>query len=80
MFICNECGFVFDEPKEFYETHGLSTPPYEKWLLCPNCDETDFSEAIECSRCGELMSEKFAKSDDSLQPLCDVCYEDLNYE
>lgn len=80
MFICNECGFEFEEPKKIFETHGLSTPPYEKILVCPHCNETNFSETVECSRCGKLVSENNVRLDDSLQPFCDICYEDLGYE
>jgi hypothetical protein len=78
MFICNECGFVFEEPKEYFETHGLSTPPYERWLVCPNCEDNDIVEAIECFRCGSLISEHDARVDDNLEHrYCNICYEDL---
>ena len=73
MYICKECGFVFDEPKELVETHGLSTPPYETWYVCPNCNDTAICEAQECERCGTVCAE-LSKG------LCDVCYEDMYYE
>lgn len=80
MFICNECGEVFEEPKVFEETHGLDTPPYEKWYLCPHCGDTGISRALECTRCGEWISEHHAMLGDGLQPLCETCYEDMHYE
>jgi hypothetical protein len=73
MFICTECGLVFDEPKIFFEKHGLDAPPFERWSVCPRCEENDFVEAEECERCGRLC---VALEDG----LCDPCYEDLNYE
>jgi hypothetical protein len=37
MFICEDCGLEFNEPKTYIETHGLPCPPYEKWTGCPFC-------------------------------------------
>lgn len=70
MFICNECGEIFDEPKIVRETHGLDCPPYEEIAVCPCCEDTDFCEAKKCERCGEY----FAELDEGL---CDVCYGDM---
>lgn len=70
MYICEDCGEVFEEPKTFYESHGLDSPPYEQWSVCPNCSSTNYKEAHECSRCGEYA----ANLEDGL---CDICYEDM---
>lgn len=80
MLICNECGELFEKPSVIKETHGLETPPYEEWFVCPHCEETNISNAVECSHCGEWISELDARLGDNLQPLCDTCYEDLGYE
>ena len=80
MYICNECGARFEDLKEVVETHGLDTPPYETWYVCPHCGENDVSQAVECSRCGEWVSEHDVRLDDNLQKYCDICYEDLGYE
>ena len=37
MFRCLDCGEKFREPIKLTETHGLSTPPYEKTYVCPTC-------------------------------------------
>jgi len=81
MYICEECGMFFEEPKVIFETHGLDTPPYEKLSVCPYCNENDIKESaeVECSRCGTLMPEDYAYIDDDLNYLCDVCSEDLGY-
>lgn len=34
---CLDCGRIFEVPKEYTETHGLDTPPYETWRGCPFC-------------------------------------------
>ena len=46
MFTCCECDNEFDEPRLFIETHGLDTPPYEKYYGCPYCsgDYEDYKE------------------------------------
>jgi hypothetical protein len=82
MYRCKECGFVFEEPYEYEETHGLDTPPYEKWSVCPRCKESGIEEIeeVECSRCGELIEKECARISDDLQYFCDICYEDLGYE
>lgn len=43
-YICEECGYIFDEPHEYYEGHGLDYPPYEKWSVCPNCGSPSYKE------------------------------------
>ena len=70
MYICNNCGAIFDEPNTVIETHGLDCPPYEHIPVCPECEDTDFVEAQECERCGEL----FAELEDGL---CDACHGDM---
>jgi predicted Zn-ribbon and HTH transcriptional regulator len=37
VFKCEKCGFEFDEPAVFIDGHGLDSPPYEVWNLCPSC-------------------------------------------
>lgn len=40
---CNCCGYEFDEPHVYYESHGFTDGGYERWSCCPNCggDYTD---------------------------------------
>ena len=40
MWVCEHCGAEFNEPKEYYETHGLPSPPYELFRECPECSST----------------------------------------
>lgn len=44
MFKCNDCKAEFDEPKIVFETHGFSSPPYERWAVCPRCKNNNFDE------------------------------------
>lgn len=42
MYKCRCCGYVFEEPHVYYEAHGFTGGPFEEWIVCPNCYDTDF--------------------------------------
>lgn len=71
MFICNECGELFEEPKYVFETHpygdGYAT---EEWAVCPYCGENDFNVAEICVECGNYVA-------DLTDGKCDKCYEEV---
>ena len=71
MYICLDCGHVFDEPDTWNEHHpygeGYAT---EAWSGCPRC-KGGYEEAVECNVCGEY----FSKSD-LTDGICDRCYEE----
>ena len=71
MYICEDCGSVFDEPKIVYERHpygmGYAT---EAFGICPHCKSSNFDTAKRCSRCDEYVAELHDE-------LCDICYEDM---
>lgn len=71
MYICNNCGETFETPHVIEEHHpygmGYAT---EEWHVCPYCEETDYSEAVQCEMCGELVAELDGG-------LCDVCHGDM---
>lgn len=50
---CLECGHIFEEGEQavWEETHGLDTPPYEKFSGCPICKGA-YEETIPCKICG----------------------------
>jgi len=41
MFVCKECGKIFEEPKE--------------WDACPYC-EGNYDDAVKCIECGEYSA------------------------
>ena len=49
---CKCCGYEFDEPHTYYESHGFTDGMYEKWSCCPNCggDYTDNFENEEVDK------------------------------
>lgn len=78
MYLCLECGHVFDEAKCYIETHNMDTPPYEMRRGCPNCSGS-YVKATLCSQCGELVTGYYAVLKDR-SVLCDNCYEIKNVE
>lgn len=69
MLKCSDCGKVFenDEAVEITETHGMETPPYEKFYVCPNC-RGNVEKAKKCRICGEYDYEE-----DMLDDVCTAC-------
>lgn len=74
MYICNNCGEVFEDCKIIKEHHpyGMGTAT-ESWAVCPHCEDTDIQEAKKCERCGEYVAERH-------EGLCEVCYGDMHGE
>lgn len=46
MYKCNDCGAIFDEPKEVQECMGefWGAPAYDTFTYCPHCGSDDFEE------------------------------------
>ena len=77
MYRCCECGNLFEEGEQavWEETHGLDSPPYEKWSGCPVC-KGDYEEVHQCKECGDWHSD-----DELYDGLCANCLrETINYD
>lgn len=72
MFLCLECGGLFEDPKKYQETHGLDSPPYETWFGCPYCGG-EYVETIQCDECGNWITGKYVEIDGGTV-ICDDCY------
>ena len=72
MFVCKECGHLFDEPIEWEERHGFSYPPFEQWSGCPMCRGA-YAEAHKCDCCDEWIVDDYIKTDDGTR-YCSECY------
>ena len=72
MFVCLDCGKVFENADHYVETHGLDTPPYEEWDGCPSCGGA-YTEAHECDECGCWITGEYIKTASS-QRICENCY------
>lgn len=71
-YLCLDCDRFFEEPRKCRETHGLDTPPYEYFYVCPYC-EGSFIEAIRCDICREYIIGKYIELDNGIR-ICEDCY------
>jgi DNA-directed RNA polymerase subunit RPC12/RpoP len=62
IYICLECGHVFDEPEIVLEIHDeLPEHPVERFCACPDCGDGGFEEAQYCSLCRKPISKSQAR-------------------
>jgi hypothetical protein len=75
MYICRECGKIFDET-EFYTSSDFWGGPFEaRQECCPRCSGEDFGEAKECAVCGEFYDEESLIND-----VCEHCIEKCRHD
>ena len=69
MVKCENCKRVFENEDaiEITETHGMETPPYEKFYVCPYC-HGQFETANKCRVCGE-----YDYAEDMIDNVCPDC-------
>lgn len=73
MYICEDCGAVFEEPSVYEDHHPYGmTYAVEEWAECPKCGGS-FDEAVQCPRCWEYVT----KLTDGV---CEECYKEMNEE
>lgn len=76
MYICEECGQAFEEPKKTVfrgmKEYGVAIEPDETEYTCPHCGSEYYEEARVCPMCGEY----YAGSED----VCDECMDRLEKE
>lgn len=58
MYYCPDCGCEFETPKKLFESHGLSSRPFEAICVCPDCKGGEFYEksSTHCRCCGAKLS------------------------
>lgn len=72
MFICLECGRMFEEPVKWVEHHGLTTLPYEHLSGSPCC-YGGYTKAYKCDCCEEyIQTEDYIKTMDGRR-YCEDC-------
>lgn len=57
MYICENCGYRFDEPMEYPLNRPRCGESYttEYGSVCPRCHRTSYDKAECCDICGELF-------------------------
>ena len=51
MYICADCGRLFDEPSRYPEPRPVD--PYEEYTGCPTCGSGFYDDAEKCQWCNE---------------------------
>ena len=72
MFLCLDCEALFEEPKEYTETYGLSSPPYETRSGCPHCCGA-YVKTTSCDYCCEWITGEYVLAGDVV--VCEDCYD-----
>lgn len=57
MYFCLDCGYTFNHALKTYESHRLSSPPYEIINVCPSCKSQNFRKKSSdyCHYCGTKL-------------------------
>lgn len=74
MYLCLDCGYMFEDPKTYKESHGLE-PPCDKREGCPYCSGA-FVKTFKCSECDEWITGSYVKLKGG-EKICDGCYVEL---
>ena len=74
MYICLDCGNIFENTRKYVETHGLDSPPYEELYGCPLCGGS-YAETYKCDVCGKWIDGEFVEILPNHEVYCDKCFD-----
>ena len=64
MYVCLECGEIFDEPDTWSEYHPYGEGYAEElWSGCPSCNGA-YVEAFKCDCCDEWINDDYFEVED----------------
>jgi formylmethanofuran dehydrogenase subunit E len=72
LYICLNCGYIFESPFHWDEKHGFDYPPWESQYSCPKC-HGDYAETYKCDLCDEYIVDDYIELDDG-RKVCHNCY------
>lgn len=72
MYVCKECGVIFEAPTEYTERHGLDAPLYEMWSGCPKCSGS-YTNTFKCDVCLEYISGEYIAVINGMK-ICEECF------
>ncbi len=84
MFICNDCGEIFDEPRQSIILHDeVDCQREEYYDTCPSCGENDIDVVVQCTVCNDYIAE-YKREDyvafESGDVVCNECLHDYCVE
>ena len=75
MYICDNCGAVFENTVSIREHHNeLDDKAVEEYRGCPVCKYGGVLEAVQCDMCGEFVAYDYVRLKDGTIA-CSDCYE-----
>lgn len=75
MYICDNCGAVFENTISIREHHNeLDDETTEEYHGCPVCKNSSVLKAVQCDLCGEYVAYDYVKLKDGTIA-CSDCYE-----
>ena len=74
MYVCCECGAIFENVVVFIEDRGecFGFPSYEKVHVSPCC-HGDYAETFRCDSCGKWIIDRYVKINTG-ERFCENCY------
>ena len=72
MYLCNNCGALFETPAKYTETHGFELPPYEIWNCCPEC-KGSYTNTFQCDVCNEYIVGEYITVINGMK-ICEECF------
>lgn len=72
MYYCLNCGAEVEKLKRVTERHGLDTPPYEIFPVCPLCESENVIKEVKCNYCNDIITDNFITMDGNAY--CSKCY------
>lgn len=76
MYLCLDCGGLFEKPYEYKEQHGFDSPPHETVSCCPYC-KGDYVKTYQCDSCGGWIENNTYYEVDK-NKYCEQCCTKLN--
>lgn len=78
MYLCLDCGQLFEHPRRYAENYGVDDLPCEVIYGCPNCSGA-YVETFKCDACFEYITYDYVHTADG-RIYCENCYSINNVE
>jgi hypothetical protein len=76
LLVCLDCGYIFETPQHYTDTHGMDTPPYEHFTGCPKCSGA-YTQARECDCCHKWIRGEYVAISNG-DRFCEDCFTKCN--